>query len=62
MTGRFRTGCFLPRVNLPRTHVPSPTSPPSMRSAAGIKHVTLMLLWDEYKQAYPEGYQYSQFC
>ena len=26
------------------------------------KHVTLMLLWDEYKQAYPEGYQYSQFC
>ena len=26
------------------------------------KHVTLMLLWDEYKQVYPEGYQYSQFC
>ncbi len=26
------------------------------------KHVTLMLLWDEYKQAYAEGYQYSQFC
>ncbi len=26
------------------------------------KHVTLQLLWDEYKQANPEGYQYSQFC
>ena len=26
------------------------------------KHVTLMLLWDEYKQDQPEGYQYSQFC
>jgi transposase len=26
------------------------------------KNVTLMLLWDEYKQQYPEGYQYSQFC
>lgn len=26
------------------------------------KSVTLMLLWQEYKQIYPEGYQYSQFC
>ncbi len=26
------------------------------------KGVTLQLLWCEYKQANPEGYQYSQFC
>jgi len=26
------------------------------------KHVTLMLLWGEYKRAHPEGYQYSWFC
>jgi transposase len=26
------------------------------------KHVTLQLLWYEYKQDYPEGYQYSYFC
>ena len=27
------------------------------------KHVTLTLLWEEYKASYPEsGYQYSQFC
>lgn len=26
------------------------------------KAVTLMLLWQEYKSVYPEGYQYSQFC
>ena len=26
------------------------------------KSVTLVLLWDEYKAQYPEGYQYSQFC
>ena len=26
------------------------------------KTVTLMLLWQEYKQIYPQGYQYSQFC
>ena len=26
------------------------------------KHVTLQLLWQEYKQSTPEGYQYSRFC
>jgi transposase len=26
------------------------------------KGVTLQLLWTEYKEKYPEGYQYSQFC
>src|SRR6185312_3989835 len=26
------------------------------------KGVTLELLWMEYKQAHPKGYQYSQFC
>lgn len=26
------------------------------------KHVTLQLLWFEYKQANPDGYQYSYFC
>jgi transposase len=26
------------------------------------KHVTMLLLWTEYKEQHPEGYQYSQFC
>jgi transposase len=26
------------------------------------KGVTLFLLWQEYKETYPEGYQYSRFC
>jgi transposase len=26
------------------------------------KGVTMMLLWQEYKEQYPDGYQYSQFC
>ena len=26
------------------------------------KHTTLMLLWTEYKETYPNGYQYTQFC
>ena len=24
--------------------------------------MTLVLLWQEYKEAHPEGYQYSRFC
>jgi len=24
--------------------------------------VTLRLLWEEYRQAHPDGYEYSQFC
>ena len=26
------------------------------------RHVTKMLLWQEYKEGTPGGYQYSQFC
>ena len=26
------------------------------------KGVTLFLLWQEHKETYPEGYQYSRFC
>src|SRR5262245_4439482 len=26
------------------------------------KGVTLWLLWEEYKAAYPEGFQYTRFC
>jgi len=26
------------------------------------KHVTLQLLWDEYKQANPDGYRHSRYC
>jgi transposase len=33
-----------------------------MRKELGSKGVTLQLLWLEYKQNNPDGYQYSQFC
>ena len=33
-----------------------------LRKELQVKGVTLMLLWQEYKERYPEGYQYSQFC
>jgi len=33
-----------------------------LRKELAKKHVTLQLLWHEYREKNPEGYQYSQFC
>jgi transposase len=33
-----------------------------LREEMAQKHVTLMLLWSEYKESNPDGYQYTQFC
>jgi transposase len=50
---------------------PPPLQPPARRpepdwnyvnSELKRKGVTLLLLWQEYKEQHPEGYQYSQFC
>jgi hypothetical protein len=50
-------------------HVPrKPSQKPAMPSMQYLhqelkrKHVTLQLLWYEYKQQNPDGYQYSYFC
>ena len=46
----------------------SPSDKPAMPSMQYLfqemkkKHVTLQLLWYEYKQGNPDGYQYSYFC
>ncbi|MCC6153747.1 MAG: IS21 family transposase [Candidatus Hydrogenedentes bacterium] len=40
---------------------PTPNWPEVHQELKG-KGVTLFLLWQEYKQARPDGYQYSQFC
>jgi hypothetical protein len=50
------------------TKIPIPSEkrqmPPmeSLHQELKKKGVTLQLLWDEYKQGNPDGYQYSQFC
>ncbi len=45
---------------------PSPTQPvpdwASVHQELRRKGVTLLLLWREYRQIYPEGYGYSRFC
>jgi len=35
---------------------------PSVHKELRRKHVTLALLWQEYKAEHPDGFQYSQFC
>ena len=35
---------------------------PAIHKELGRKAVTLLLLWQEYRQTQPEGYGYSRFC
>ena len=35
---------------------------PGLVQELGKKHVTRQLLWEEYRKACPDGYEYSQFC
>jgi transposase len=49
-------------VNLPAPKAAVPDFAWMHGQIHSYKHVTLQLLWEEYKQANPAGYQYSQFC
>ncbi len=42
--------------------IPVPDFPSMHDELLRHKHLTLELLWQEYKQTYPSGYQYSRFC
>jgi transposase len=50
---------FPPALVLQRRALPSMEQ---IHDELSRKGVTLRLLWLEYEEAYPEGYQYSQFC
>jgi transposase len=52
---------FPPPPSIPASQRPLPDCAAIHRELKG-KGVTLFLLWQEYKEAYPEGYQYSRFC
>jgi transposase len=49
----------LPRIAQEERHMPSMEY---LHQELKKKGVTLQLLWHEYKQNHPDGYQYSQFC
>lgn len=52
---------FRVSVTLPARTRPLPDFA-TMHQELRRKGVTLMLLWEEYKERYPEGLQYSQYC
>ena len=63
------TGSMRPRWSSGRFRLPShrsrhPPGPdwPTVHHELKRKGVTLFLLWQEYKAATPEGFQYSWFC
>jgi transposase len=48
-----------PKANQPR---PTPDFVEIHNELQSHKHLTLQLVWEEYKQTHSDGYQYSQFC
>jgi transposase len=52
---------LFPAEQHPKAHRPEPDWPWVNRELKR-KHVTRMLLWQEYREAEPEGLEYSQFC
>ena len=54
---------FPPAVTQPeRKPIDLPDFPAIHEELRRHKHLTLQLLWQEYKQDAPEGYQYSRYC
>jgi transposase len=55
----FKSQIFLPTVEAPKS---LPDWKKVREELSRHKHLTLMLLWSEYKEANPSGFQYSHFC
>ena len=55
-----------PAATPPAVKAPGGHTPPDLAAIheqlRGNKHVTLQLLWEEYRGANPDGYGYSRFC
>jgi transposase len=45
-----------------RVHPPGPDYAAIRRELQTNKHVTLQLLWEEYRDQNPDGYRYSRYC
>ena len=56
----------LSQLLFPDEHHPQPSRPEPdwalIHRELRRKHVTKQLLWQEYREQHPDGYQYSQFC
>ena len=49
-------------TNTPARGAPPPDFPRIHQELRSHRHLTLALLWQEYKETHPGGYQYSRFC
>lgn len=61
MTEAALEAALFPRLPPPRVQRPEPDWA-AVHRELGRKGVTLDLLWQEYREQYPDGYQYSAFC
>ena len=60
---RFAASLTPARENsAPRKQSPEPDYAVIRRELQTKKHVTLHLLWEEYREQHPDGYRYSRFC
>lgn len=53
---------FPSATSSPVRGAPIPDFPRIHQELRSHRHLTLSLLWQEYKEDHPEGYQYSRFC
>jgi len=60
--GALESLLFPGRSALPLGLTPKPDFQSIHQELRANRHVTLQLLWEEYKQTHPDGYQYSRFC
>jgi transposase len=60
--GGLEQRLFGDRIQVVRREIPQPDFASVHAELRRHRHVTLQLLWQEYKQSHPDGYQYSQFC
>jgi len=60
--GELEEKLFPPAPRPPNKERPLPDWAETQRELRHRKHVTLYLLWEEYRLSHPEGYGYSRFC
>jgi len=51
-----------PAGQCPKTQRPAPDFARVHQELQSNRHLTILLLWEEYRQSYPDGYGYSRFC
>ena len=63
MIAGWKNCCFQRRSGVPGSTIrPLPDFAEVRRQLQAHKHLTLQLVWEEYRETQPDGYGYSRFC